>query len=142
MRHSSLGPGMRPTSGPSDTLGDTLLHKDGSVQLTAAAREFVARRDALVLAGSTSALAKVAAFLLATSYLNSREGRDGAIIPESLTCGVVAGYLQIDIDALAEQLVELQRRGLIELVGRGLHLVDLTRLEAVVAETNPHRYRP
>ena len=50
----------------------------------------------------------LASFLVAVSYLNSHEGRDLAVIPDSLKCGTVASLMNIDVDTLALALVELK----------------------------------
>ena len=72
----------------------------------------------------------LASFLVAVSYLNFHEGRDPAVIPDSLKCGTVASLMNIDVDTLARALVELKRRGLIEECSQGhLHLKSVGELE-------------
>lgn len=83
-------------------------------QADATEREFAHRRRALVGQPRTSPIQKVAAFLIAVSRLNEVEGRDWEFICDTLDCGVVAKYLDMDIDTLRSALVELQADGLIE----------------------------
>jgi len=59
-------------------------------------------------------LVRVAAFLIAISRQNEHEGRDAAIICDSLKCGAAAGILGLDHDVLSRALVALERRGLVE----------------------------
>ena len=93
-------------------------------------REFAHRRNSLAGSMSGNALHRVAAFLIAISQFNQTEGRDPKTIGDSLRCGVVADYLNLDVDVLGETLAELQRSGLIALhPPRGLRLLDVRRLD-------------
>lgn len=77
--------------------------------------------------GST---ARVAALLAAISQNNVYEGRDPAIIPDSLTSGFVADLLGLSISALADALVQLERLGLIaQAEGGTLKLLDRPGLD-------------
>ena len=60
------------------------------------------------------------------------EGRDPAVITDSLKCGAAAGHLGMSLDALAQQLAELEARGLIETCDKGLRLLDVDALERLV----------
>jgi CRP/FNR family transcriptional regulator len=66
---------------------------------------------------------------------NENEGRDASVIDDTLECAVVAGYLGISVRQLAELLVELEARGLIEpAANHGMRIVDIERLEALSDE--------
>ena len=71
----------------------------------------------------------MAALFVTLSRYNAYEGRDPALITDSLKCGVVAGYLDLSVDHLAGELAGLEARGLIEPSPRGLLLKDLDSLE-------------
>lgn len=74
-------------------------------------------------------LARVAALLVSISRNNSYEGRDPGVMPDALTSGFVADLLGIDIDELADLLIDLNRRGLVENCGSILTLKDMPALE-------------
>jgi hypothetical protein len=91
---------------------------------------FEARRRAILCAGNRAPLERVGAFLLAISKNNGHEGRDPAVIPETLTCGFVAELLGFPIATLASLLKVLEERGLVSTDAHsGLRLTDLAGLE-------------
>lgn len=99
-------------------------------RLTAAIeREVAFLKEALVQAGRPKPLERVAALFVTLSRCNAYEGRDPSLITDSLTCGVVAGYLNMSVDHLAGQLAELEALGLIAAVPGGLRLANLDELE-------------
>lgn len=101
-------------------------------QSNALEREFLFRRKQLVASTADSPLRRVAAFLAVVSRLNEIEGRDPAMISESLRSDEVAAFLGVDIETLGAQLVELQRRGLVsQTVQGGLRLDRREELEAL-----------
>ena len=71
------------------------------------------------------------------SRCNAYEGRDPAVIADSLTCGVVAGYLDVSVDELADSLKDLERRGLIEATPKGLRLMNFDELEKLADASGP-----
>ena len=78
-------------------------------------------------------LVRVAALLLSISQTNNYEGRDPEVIPDALSSGFVADLLGVDIATLAELLVDLHQRGLIEPAGDStLRLTDVGGLERLV----------
>jgi CRP/FNR family transcriptional regulator len=79
---------------------------------------------------------RVAALFVTLSRYNAYEGRDPAILTDSLKCGTVAGHLGISVAQLAEQLAELEARGLIEPCDSGLRLLDLEELERLADSRN------
>jgi CRP/FNR family transcriptional regulator, anaerobic regulatory protein len=101
-------------------------------RLTAAIeREVAYLKDSLVAVGRPSPLQRVASLFLTLSRNNAYEGRQPDVITDSLTCGVVAGYLGMSVDQLAARLAELEARGLIEPCEKGLRLADLDALESL-----------
>ena len=74
-------------------------------------------------------LGRIAALFVTLARCNAYEGRDPAVITDSLSCGVVAGYLDMSVDELAQWLTELKARDLIEACDRGLRLKNLNELE-------------
>ena len=106
-------------------------------QAGATEREFLARRRQLVASTADSPLRRVAAFLTVLSRLNEIEGRDPAVISESLRSGDVAAFLNMDVEVLAGQLLELQQRELVSLTGKGgLRLEKPADLEGLAAVAN------
>ncbi len=98
-------------------------------------REFELRRTSLVEAGRGNPVERVAAFLIALSQVNKREGRDPNVIDASWQCAFVADQLVLSIDLLAHILVEFEKRGLIESCpSRCLRLKDLVTLEGLAGE--------
>ncbi len=98
-------------------------------------RELELRRNSLVESGRRNPVKRVAAFLVALSQINKREGRDANVIDASWQCGIVADQLKLSLDVLARMLVEFERRGLIgSCPSRGLRLKDLATLEGLADE--------
>ena len=92
-------------------------------------REFEFRRDELAKA-DRSPLHQTAALFVALSGLNQHEGRDPCVVTDSLECGTVAAWLGMDVDVLADALVELEQSGLIQRhPPHGLRLMDLAGLQ-------------
>ncbi len=78
-------------------------------------------------------LARVAALLISISQNNSYEGRDPTAVPDALSSGFVADLLGVDIGTLAELLVDLRRRGLVDCGSDAtLRLKDIDGLENLV----------
>src|SRR5262245_9158911 len=75
----------------------------------AADKVFALRRIELVQEGRESPLKRVAALFAVLSNNNTYEGRDPHLIADSMRCGVVADYLNLSVDELAEVLVDLER---------------------------------
>jgi CRP-like cAMP-binding protein len=87
-------------------------------------REFNYRRDELT-AGARNPLSRVATLLVAISELHEREGADPTIVSDSLSCIAVADWLGIELDALAQALLELECMRLIKRAPRGgIRLID------------------
>ncbi len=98
-------------------------------------RELELRRNSLVESGRRNPIERVAAFLVALSQINKREGRDANVIDASWQCGIVADQLELGLDVLARILVEFEKRGLIESCpSRGLRLKDLVTLEGLAGK--------
>jgi len=89
----------------------------------------VARRRSLAAAESH---VRVAALLSSISRNNRYEGRDPAVIPDCFSSGFVADLMGLTVDDLADALVELKHRGLVQDEGSALRLTDLSKLESLV----------
>ncbi|CAN1722229.1 Crp/Fnr family transcriptional regulator [Hyphomicrobium sp. 1Nfss2.1] len=76
-------------------------------------------------------LGRIAALFVTLSRCNAYEGRDPAVLTDSVSCGVVAGYLNMSVDDLSHWLSELADRGLVEPCDRGLRLKNLHELESL-----------
>lgn len=92
-------------------------------------REVALLTQSLAQTARPDAARRIAALFVTLSRYNAYEGRDPALITDSLKCGVVAGYLDMSVDHLARELAGLEARGLIEPSPRGLLLKDLDGLE-------------
>ena len=89
----------------------------------------VARRRSLAAAESH---VRVAALLSSISRNNRYEGRDPNLIPDCFSSGFVADLLGLAVDDLADALVELKRRSLVQAEGLALRLTDLPVLEKLI----------
>lgn len=93
---------------------------------------------ALVSSVPDSHLSRVAGFLVAISHLNARQGADPQVVDDTLSCGAVAEWLSMDVDTLANQLIDLRRRGLIDYQEPGrLFLRNISGLEAALVNGSP-----
>ena len=90
----------------------------------------LARRRSLAAAESHL---RVAALLSSISHNNRCEGRDPAFIPDCFRSGFVADLLGLRVDDLADALVDLKHRGLVEEQGSAVRLTDLPALERLIA---------
>ena len=89
----------------------------------------VARRRSLA---ATDSHVRVAALLSSISHNNRYEGRDPAIIPDCFSSGFVADLLGLRVDDLADALVELKHRGLVQEQGSAVRLTDLAALDRLI----------
>jgi hypothetical protein len=89
----------------------------------------VARRRSLA---ATESHVRVAALLSSISHNNRYEGRDPAIIPDCFSSGFVADLLGLRVDDLADALVELKHRGLVQEQGSAVRLTDLPALDRLI----------
>lgn len=98
-------------------------------------RLFELRREAIALSNRHDPLARVAALLLSIANNNSYEGRDPCTVPRSLSCGFVADLLGLSVDGLAQVLLDLEARGLIEPGGSSsLQIKDLGALSQLAGD--------
>jgi CRP/FNR family transcriptional regulator len=101
-------------------------------------REFEERKASLIEAGRQRPIERVAAFLVAVSRNNTREGRDATVIAEAWPCKTVATFLDMSVDLLAVSLADLKSRGLIEAaVPDGIRVSDLDALEELALGLDP-----
>ena len=99
-------------------------------RLTAAIeREVAFLKETHERAGRSKPLERIAALFVTLARCNAYEGRDPSVLADSLSCGVVAGYLNMSVDDLAHWLTELEARDLVEAVPKGLLLKNLDELE-------------
>ena len=98
-------------------------------------REFEFRRAALVEAGRSAPLERLAAFLVSLSRTNAHEGRDPTVIGESCPSVFAAGYLGLSIEDLTSLLLELERRELIKSYSGGVRLRNIEELEKLANRT-------
>jgi CRP/FNR family transcriptional regulator, anaerobic regulatory protein len=109
-----------------------------ALQTEAIHKEFDKRKAMIVNQRSSTPAECVAAFLVAVSGLNVREGYDPSIVPDTCECGAVANLLGLDIETLAKALLSLKGQGLIhEAPGGELRLVDLGPLERMAEGLDP-----
>lgn len=95
-------------------------------------REVEFLRESSVRFSQQNPLGRLAAFLLTLSRENEQEGRDPAVLVQPLQCGVMADFLALSVDRLASLLVQLERRGLIELGDPpALRITDIAALESL-----------
>lgn len=91
-------------------------------------------RRTLVRSGQQNPIARLAAFLVTLSCYNPCEGRDPNVISDALKCGIVANYLALNVDQLAQLLVDLERLQLVaHCPSQGLILQDLDALKRLAA---------
>jgi CRP/FNR family transcriptional regulator len=99
-------------------------------RLTAAIeREVAFLKETHERAGRCKPLERIAALFVTLARCNAYEGRDPSVLTDSLSCGVVAGYLNMSVDELAHWLTELESLALVEAVPDGLLLKNLDELE-------------
>jgi Crp-like helix-turn-helix domain len=89
----------------------------------------VARRRSLA---ATESHVRVAALLSSISHNNRYEGRDPAVILDCFSSGFVADLLGLRVDDLADALVDLKHRGLVQEEGSAIRLTDLPALERLI----------
>ena len=117
---------------PWDQLDSAVVGNPGVQQKLheATEREFELRRASIVQRGQEDAIERVAAFLSVLSHNNSLEGRDPHLIGDSMECGIAADYLGLSVEKLGALLVELKKRGLIDLCpDKSLRILDIKALQ-------------
>jgi CRP/FNR family transcriptional regulator len=92
-------------------------------------REVAFLKETHARAGRPKPLERIAALFVTLARCNAYEGRDPSILTDSLSCGVVAGYLDMSVDDLAHCLTELEALHLVEAAPKGLRLKNLDELE-------------
>jgi len=116
---------------PLTALDEILRHDKRAMQRYAETmqREFEFRKNE-ILNGDRHLTSRVAALLVTLSRRNEQEGGDPRLIGDSLDCGTVAGYLELDLHTLGRALLDLELAELIERnPPHGLRLTDLAGLE-------------
>ena len=93
-------------------------------------RQFERHKASMLDRYPSTSVQALAAFLVSISRQNVHEGRNAAIVTDSLKCGAIADLLGFDIDTLGRALLDLKNNGLIQEGSNGqLHLLGLERLE-------------
>jgi len=114
---------------PRPHLVPALAHTSTSGVKPAAAREIALQRDEHARTAQSDPITRAAALFVTLSHCNAYEGRDPTLIADSLTCGLVADYLNMSVDDLARVLQALEAHNLVEAAAGGLRLKDLNGLE-------------
>jgi CRP/FNR family transcriptional regulator len=98
----------------------------------ALAAELAEARDLMLITGHRSACERVAAFLLALSRRNRRNGKDRTIIDLPMTRADIGDFLGVTIETVSRTLTKFKSRGLIDMPQSArLHLVDMIELERI-----------
>jgi len=98
------------------------------------AAELAEARDLMLTTGHRSACERMAAFLLALSRRNRRNGKDATIIYLPMTRTDVGDFLGVTIETVSRTLTKFKSRGLIDMPQSArLHLVDMIELERIAA---------
>lgn len=96
------------------------------------AAELAEARDLMLTTGHRSACERVAAFLLALSRRNRRNGKDKTIIDLPMTRADIGDFLGVTIETVSRTLTKFKSRGLIDMPQSArLHLVDMIELERI-----------
>jgi CRP/FNR family transcriptional regulator, anaerobic regulatory protein len=90
-------------------------------------------RDHMVLLGRRSAEEKVATFLVDWRDRLARLGEVAATVPLPMSRQDIADYLGLTIETVSRTFTKLDRAGVIEIVPRGIRLLDSARAEALAA---------
>ena len=98
----------------------------------ALARELAATRDLMLTTGQRSAMERVAAFLLAFSRRNERNGQDPTCFELPMTRTDIGDFLGLTIETVSRTLSKLRLLGLIGLPqSHRVKVLDLGRLESL-----------
>jgi CRP/FNR family transcriptional regulator len=96
------------------------------------ANDLAATRDLLMTTGHRSARERVAAFLLAFSQRNERNGQPADMIELPMTRADIADFLGLTIETVSRTLTKLKICGLIDLPQSAcVHLRDIEALQAL-----------
>lgn len=96
--------------------------------------EFALLRERALTSGLNKPVERLAAFLLAVSAIEKREGRACLAVPSKLTCGYVADMLGLTLDGLAASMEKLKQRGLVAVTDEGLELRNSKGLELLAED--------
>jgi CRP/FNR family transcriptional regulator len=97
-------------------------------------REFNYLRNRSRNANLLPPIQRIANFLLVIVSINVSEGRDPLIVTDDVSSGYVAQQLQMTIDTLSNALVNLRRRGFVDVCENGLRILDIASLETLAAK--------
>jgi CRP-like cAMP-binding protein len=100
----------------------------------ALAAELAEARDLMLTTGHRSACERVAAFLLAMSRRNRRNGKDRTIVDLPMTRADIGDFLGLTIETVSRTLTKFKSRGLIDMPQSArLRLADMVGLERIAA---------
>lgn len=100
----------------------------------AAARALDLAHDQMVQLGPRRADTKIAAFLLGMRMRWARiDGNGSGLVPLPMGRQDIGDYLGLSIATVSRTIHRLARRGLILIVGRGVRILDLPRIENLAA---------
>lgn len=100
--------------------------------------QLLAARDLLLTVGQRSATERLAAFLMALSRRNERNGADPVRIALPMTRADIADFLSLTIETVSRSFTKLRLNGLIDLVQSSLvHIRDRRALEHLAASEAP-----
>lgn len=98
----------------------------------AMARELAATRDLMLTTGQRSAIERVAAFLMALSRRNERNGQDPAAFELPMTRTDIGDFLGLTIETVSRTFTKLKLMHLIELPhSNEVRLLDLEELQGL-----------
>jgi CRP/FNR family transcriptional regulator len=100
----------------------------------ALAKELAATRDLMLTTGQRSATERVAAFLLALSRRNERNGKDPISFELPMTRNDIGDFLGLTIETVSRTFTKLKSLGLIELPhSNQVRLIDVAELRSIVS---------
>jgi CRP/FNR family transcriptional regulator len=98
----------------------------------AVANDLAATRDLLMTTGHRSACERVAAFLLALSQRNERNGGSAHVIDLPMTRSDIADFLGLTVETVSRTITKMKTRRLIDLPQCArIHLRDIEALQAL-----------
>jgi CRP/FNR family transcriptional regulator len=98
------------------------------------AAELTEARDLMLTTGHRSACERVAAFLLALSRRNRRNGKAANIVDLPMTRADIGDFLGLTIETVSRTLTKFKNRSLIDLPQSAcVHLVNMVELESIAA---------
>ena len=96
----------------------------------AISQELAAAHDLLLSTGQRSAIERVAAFLLAMSRRNARNGKDATVIDLPMTRTDIGDFLGLTIETVSRTFTKLRQQRIIDLAQSArVHVLDIRAVE-------------